>query len=68
MQEELHQLDELTAARNFRAVLKLGAPLLMMPRNASDPALVRFYLGVQHPPAPWGKPARAGNGHDPDAA
>jgi tetratricopeptide (TPR) repeat protein len=48
MQEELHLLDELTAARDFGAVLKLGAPLLMKPWSAAELALVRFYLGQAH--------------------
>jgi len=48
IQEELRQLVELTAARDFRAVLKLGAPLLMKPAGAADLALVRFYLGQAH--------------------
>jgi tetratricopeptide (TPR) repeat protein len=48
MPEELHRLDELTAARDFGAVLKLGAPLLMKPWSAADLALVRFYLGQAH--------------------
>jgi tetratricopeptide (TPR) repeat protein len=47
-QVELQQLDELTAARDFGAVLKLGAPLLMKPWNVADLALVRFYLGQAH--------------------
>jgi tetratricopeptide (TPR) repeat protein len=46
--EELRQLDALTAARDFRAVLKLGAPLLMKPCSVEDLALVRFYLGQAH--------------------
>jgi tetratricopeptide (TPR) repeat protein len=48
MKEELHELDELTAARDFGAVLKLGAPLLMKPWSAAELALVRFYLGQAH--------------------
>jgi tetratricopeptide (TPR) repeat protein len=48
MQDELHQLDELTAARDFGAVLKLGVPLLTKPLAAADLALVRFYLGQAH--------------------
>jgi tetratricopeptide (TPR) repeat protein len=46
--EELRQLDELTAARDFGAVLKVGAPLLMKQWTAGDLALVRFYLGQAH--------------------
>jgi tetratricopeptide (TPR) repeat protein len=46
--EELRQLDALTAARDFGAVLKVGAPLLMKPWSAEDLALVRFYLGQAH--------------------
>jgi tetratricopeptide (TPR) repeat protein len=48
IQAELHRLDELTAARDFRAVLEVGAPLLMKPWSAADLALVRFYLGEAH--------------------
>jgi tetratricopeptide (TPR) repeat protein len=48
MQDELHQLDELTAVRDFGAVLKLGASLLTQPLTAADLALVRFYLGQAH--------------------
>jgi tetratricopeptide (TPR) repeat protein len=48
IRDELDRLDELTVARDFRAVLKLGAPLLMKPCSAGDLALVRFYLGQAH--------------------
>src|ERR1700693_2869684 len=48
VKEELRQLDSLTAARDFGAVLKLGAPLLEKPWSAGDMALVRFYLGQAH--------------------
>lgn len=46
--DELLELDALTAARDFAAVLKLGAPLLTRPWSAEDLALVRFYLGQAH--------------------
>jgi tetratricopeptide (TPR) repeat protein len=42
------ELDALTAARDFGAVLKLGEPLLMMPWSADDLARIRFYLGQAH--------------------
>ena len=48
IQEDLHQLDELTAARDFGAVLKVGAPLLSKPWSAADLALVRFFVGQAH--------------------
>jgi tetratricopeptide (TPR) repeat protein len=48
MQDELHRLDELTAVRDFGAVLRLGVPLLTKPLTAADMALVRFYLGQAH--------------------
>jgi tetratricopeptide (TPR) repeat protein len=46
--DELRQLDELTAARDFGAVLIVGAPLLVKPWSADELALVRFYLGQAH--------------------
>jgi tetratricopeptide (TPR) repeat protein len=48
VREELRELDKLTAARDFAAVLKLGAPLLMKPWSAADLALVGYYLGQAH--------------------
>ena len=42
------ELEALTAARDFGAVLKLGAPLLMMTWSADDLAHIRFYLGQAH--------------------
>src|SRR5258706_15569172 len=42
------ELEALTAARDFGAVLKLGAPLLTMPCSAGELALIRFYLGQAH--------------------
>jgi tetratricopeptide (TPR) repeat protein len=46
--DELLELEALTAARDFGAVLKLGAPLLTQPWGAEEMALVRFYLGQAH--------------------
>lgn len=46
--DALPELEELTSARDFAAVLKLGAPLLMRPWSAEDLALIRFYLGQAH--------------------
>ncbi len=46
--DELLELEALTAARDFGAVLKLGAPLLTQPYGAEQMALVRFYLGQAH--------------------
>ncbi len=46
--DELLELEALTAARDFGAVLKLGAPLLTKPWSADEIALVRFYLGQAH--------------------
>jgi tetratricopeptide (TPR) repeat protein len=46
--DELLQLEALTEARDFGAVLKLGAPLLMKRWSAWDLALVRFYVGQAH--------------------
>jgi tetratricopeptide (TPR) repeat protein len=42
------ELEALTAARDFGAVLRLGEPLLMMPWSADDLARIRFYLGQAH--------------------
>ena len=46
--DELLELDALTAARDFAAVLKLGTRLLMKPWNGEELALIRFYLGQAH--------------------
>ena len=46
--DALLQLEALTVARDFAAVLRLGAPLLTMPWGADDLALIRFYLGQAH--------------------
>src|SRR5260370_40609031 len=46
--DELLELEALTAARDFGAVLKLGTPLLTQPWSAEEMALVRFYLGQAH--------------------
>lgn len=46
--DALPELEALTVARDFGAVLKLGAPLLMMPWSADDLALIRLYLGQAH--------------------
>jgi tetratricopeptide (TPR) repeat protein len=43
--DALPELEALTVARDFGAVLKLGTPLLEMPWSADDLALIRFYLG-----------------------
>jgi tetratricopeptide (TPR) repeat protein len=48
VRDELLKLDALTAARDFTAVLKLGAPLLVKPLSAEHLALVRLYLGQAH--------------------
>jgi tetratricopeptide (TPR) repeat protein len=48
LNDALPELEALTAARDFGAVLKLGAPLLVMPWSADDLALIRFYLGQAH--------------------
>jgi tetratricopeptide (TPR) repeat protein len=48
IKDELLKLVALTAARDFGAVLKFGAPLLMKPWSAQDLALVRFYIGQAH--------------------
>jgi tetratricopeptide (TPR) repeat protein len=45
---DLRDLDALTAARDFAAVVKLGAPLLEERWSVEDLALVRFYLGQAH--------------------
>jgi tetratricopeptide (TPR) repeat protein len=42
------ELQEMVAARDFGAVLRLGAPLLEKPWSAEDLALVSFYLGQAH--------------------
>ncbi len=47
-QQDLLELDALTAARDFRAVIERGRRLLMKPWSAADVALVRFYMGQAH--------------------
>lgn len=46
--DALPELEALTAARDFAAVLKVGAPLLMKPWTEDELALIRFYLGQAH--------------------
>lgn len=48
MRNELRDLDALTTARDFAAVVKLGAPLLEAHWGAENLALVRFYVGQAH--------------------
>jgi tetratricopeptide (TPR) repeat protein len=48
MSDQVLELEALTVARDFGAVLKLGAPLLTLPRKPDDLALIRFYMGQAH--------------------
>jgi tetratricopeptide (TPR) repeat protein len=48
VRKELHELESLTARRDFESVVTIGRPLLDKTRREEDLALIRFYVGQAH--------------------